>query len=147
MKNSILALTVCTFIAGSFLTSCTTPAEKVENAQTNVEEAKKDLSLANQEYLVEIENYRKEEALKITANEQSIADFKTRVAKEKKDVKADYEKQIAELEQKNSDMKKKLDDYKANSKEEWVKFKTEFGADMNNLGQAFKEFVEKDKKK
>lgn len=146
MKNSILALAACTFIIGSFLTSCTTPAEKVENAQTNVAEAKKDLALANQEYLTEIESYRKETADKITANDKSIADFKARVAKEKKDVKADYEKQIAELEQKNSDMKKRLDEYKADSKEQWVKFKTEFGADMDNLGKAFKGFTVKDKK-
>lgn len=87
--------------------------------------------------MAEIESYRKETADKITANDQSIADFKARVAKEKKDVKADYEKQIAALEQKNTDMKKKLDSYKADSKEEWVKFKTEFGADMDNLGKAF----------
>ena len=146
MKNSILALAACTFIVGSFLTSCTSPAEKVENAQTNVEDAKKDLSLANQEYLAEIENYRKEESGKILLNEQSIADFKVRVAKEKKEVKADYEKQIAELEQKNSDMKKRLDEYKAESKEQWATFKTEFGAEMNNLGKAFKDFTEKDKK-
>ncbi len=146
MKSSILALAACTFIGSSFLTSCTTPAEKVDNAQTNVVEAKKDLALANQEYLAEIEIYRKEEANKITANEQSIADFKARVAKEKKEVKADYEKQIAELEQKNSDMKKRLDVYKADSKEQWVKFKTEFGADMDNLGKAFKGFTIKDKK-
>ena len=147
MKNSILALAACTFIVGSFLTSCNTPAEKVENAQTNVAEAKKDLALANQEYLVEIENYKKETAVIITANDKSIAEFKARVATEKKAVKADYDKQIAELEQKNTDMKKRLDEYKAESKEQWGTFKTEFGADMNNLGKAFKDFVVKDKKK
>ena len=146
MKNSILALAACTFIAGSFITSCNTPAEKVENAQTNVAEAKKDLEVANQEYLAEIENYRKETQVTITANDQSIAEFKARVATEKKAVKADYEKQIAELEKKNTDMKKRLEDYKADSKEQWAQFKTEFGADMNNLGKAFKDFVEKDKK-
>lgn len=146
MKNSILTLAGCTFIVGSFLTSCNTPAEKVDNAQTNVVEAKKDLALANKEYLMEVENYKKETQMVITANDQSIADFKARVAKEKKDVKADYEKQIAELEKKNSDMKKRLDEYKADSKEHWEKFRTEFGADMNNLGKAFKGFVVKDKK-
>ena len=147
MKNFNLVLTVCTFIVGSFLTSCTSPAEKVENAQTKVEDAKKDLADANQAYLMEIENYRKETGDKITANEQSIAEFKAEVAKAKKDVKAGYEKQIVELEQKNSEMKKKLGEYKAENKENWVKFKTEFGADMDNLGKAFKEFTVRDKKK
>lgn len=145
MKNSILALVACSFIVGSSLISCNTPAEKVENAQTTVQEANKDLDVANKEYLADMKVYRQETADKIAANDKSIADFKLRVAKQKKDAKADYEKQIADLEQKNTDMRKRLDDYKVDGKEQWEKFKTEFGRDMDELGKAFKGFTEKDK--
>ena len=145
MKNSILALVACSFIVGGSLISCNTPAEKVENAQTTVQEANKDLDVANKEYLADMKVYRQETADKIAANDKSIADFKVRVAKQKKDAKADYEKQIADLEQKNTDMRKRLDDYKVDGKEQWEKFKTEFGHDMDELGKAFKGFTEKDK--
>ena len=59
---------------------------------------------------------------------------------EKQDAKEDYKKKINELEQKNSDIKKRMDDYKAGSKEEWEKFKSEFNHDMQELGQAFLDF-------
>ena len=145
MKNSIFALTMSTFIFGAFAMSCNTPAEKVENAKTTVVEANKDLAVANQEYLAEMKTYREETSAKIAANDKSVAEFKVRIANQKKAAKADYEKQIADLEQKNTDMKKELDSYKVDSKENWEAFKTKFSKDMDNLGKAFKGFVVKDK--
>lgn len=52
-------------------------------------------------------------------------------------------KKITVLEQKNSDLKKKLDDYKVEDKEQWEKFKVEFSKDMNDLGTAFGNFLNK----
>jgi F0F1-type ATP synthase membrane subunit b/b' len=146
MKKTILTLAVSTLLTGAILTSCSSPAEKVENEQKNVEEANKDLDKANKEYLADIENYKKEKADKIAANEQSIAEFKTRMENKKKDAKDDYKKKIAELEQKNSDMKKKMDDYKAEGKEKWEEFKAEFTRDMEELGNAFKDLTVKNNK-
>lgn len=134
MKNSILTIAV---ITSTLLMSCGTKAEKVENAEVNVVEANQDLNKANEDYLIEVEEYKKETAAKIEANERSIADFKLRVEKEKKEAKADYKAKIAALEQKNSDMKKTMDDYKADGREKWESFKTEFNHDMEELGQAF----------
>lgn len=146
MKKSILVIAASTFITGAILTSCNTSAEKVENAQNNVTEANKDLDKANKEYLADIENYKKETADKIAANDQSITEFNVRIENEKKEAKADYKKKIAELEQKNSDMKKKMDDYKAEGKEKWEIFKTEFSHDMDELGNAFKDLTVKNVK-
>lgn len=146
MKKSTLVLTALAMVTASFLTSCDTPAQKVENAQTNVKDANKALDKANEDYLAEIQSYRKEEADKIAANDQSIAEFKTRIAGDKKEAKAEYTKKIAELEQKNSDMKKKLDEYKADGKDKWEKFKTEFNHDMDEMGKAFKDLTVKNVK-
>lgn len=139
MKKSILKIAAISSIT---LMSCGTNAEKVENAEANVIEANQDLNKANEDYLTEVEAYKKQTAEKIVANEQSIADFKLRVEKEKKEVKANYKKKIAELEQKNSDMKKTMDDYKAEGKDKWESFKNEFSHDMEELGQAFKDLGE-----
>ena len=59
------------------------------------------------------------------------------------EAKADYHNKIMELEQKNSDMKKKLDDYKTEGKQKWEIFKTEFSHDMDELGKAFNDFIVK----
>lgn len=143
MQKSILIITACAILTGANLTSCNTPAQKVDSAQNDVAEAKEDLKEAREEYLMEIENYRKETAARIDANNQSITEFNERIKDEKNEAKAGYEKQIAELEQKNNNLEKRMDDYKADGKDNWVIFKKEFNKDMDNLGQAFKDLTVK----
>ena len=141
MKKSMLTLALSAFLVSTIITSCNTPAGKVENAEENVVAANEDLNAANEAYQKEIDSYRKEAAEKIEANNKSIAEFNARIALEKKDAQDDYKKQIATLEQKNSDMKKKMDDYKAEGKEKLEKFKTEFNRDLDELGKAFKDLT------
>ncbi len=54
---------------------------------------------------------------------------------------------IAELDSKNTDMKRKLDNFKANGKDNWETFKTEFSHDMDELGNAFRDLTVKNTKK
>ena len=140
MKKLIFILAATTIIlVGATITSCTsTPAEKVSNAQKEVTQATKDLEAANKAYLADIETYRKEAADKVMANDKAIADFKARIETQKQSAKGTYQKQIMELERKNTDMKKKMDDYKVDTKEKWEAFKSEFSHDMEDLGNAFK---------
>jgi septal ring factor EnvC (AmiA/AmiB activator) len=148
MKKLFFILAATTIIlAGTICTSCnSTPTEKVINAQKDVNEANKDLEVANAAYLADIENYRKETSDKIMSNDKAIADFKVRIADEKQNAKDNYLKRVAELEQKNTDMKKKMDDYKADNKEKWQTFKAEFNHDMDELGDAFKGLTIKNNK-
>jgi len=146
MKKTILALATSVFITGAILTSCTSSSGKVEEAQNNVDQANKDLEQANKEYLADIENYRQETAGRIAANDQAIAEFNARMDHEKKAVRAEHKKKVAELEKKNRDMKKKLEDYREDGKENWQIFKAEFSHDMDELGKAFKDFAVKNNK-
>ncbi len=125
-------------MAFSMLANCNSPAEKVKHEQVKVAEAEIDLANANREYLADIENHRKQTSEKIAANNQSIADFKVRIDKEKKDANADYLKKIARIEGINSDMKKRMDDYKADTKQDWEIFKSEFDREMDDLSREFK---------
>lgn len=145
MKKSILVLAIFSFVAGTMIISCASPAQKVENAETSVTEAKEDLAQAKQEYQEDIENYRQQMAEKITANSQNIADFNVKIEKEKAEAKVDYKMKVAELEQKNRDLKKKLEDYKGEGEDRWYTFKTEFNRDMEKLGVALENLVGKDK--
>jgi len=146
MKKTTLIVSAITCISMQLLTSCSTPAEKVESAVNEVTEAQKSLEKANEAYLVEIDQYKKEAAEKTAANDQSLTEFKVRIENEKKEAKEEYNKKIEALEKKNNDMKKSIADYKADGKENWEKFKTEFSRDMDELGSAFKDFTVKNKK-
>jgi hypothetical protein len=152
MKKTFFALGIGTLIAVSSLSSCQTSAEKVGTAETKVNEANENLADARMELnkaqsdsVSEYYTFKKESELKIAAHEKSIAEFKARIASEKKENRAKYEKKLAELEQKNTDMKKKLEDYKEDGKDKWMAFKTEFTHDMDNLGTALKGFTAKNK--
>lgn len=136
-------LTASLLITGGIVTGCNTPAEKVEKAQQEVDEANNKLDKVTDEYQADIAKYRLEATERIAANEKSIAEFNTRIDDQKKVAKADYTIKIAELEKKNTDMKKKMDDYKEDGKDKWEKFKLEFNHDLEELGKAFKDLTVK----
>lgn len=153
MKKSILLLSMVIFFSAIAFTGCNSPAQKVANAQDDVKDAqdgvkdaKDDLRKAEDEYLADIESYRRENADRIWANNQSLAEFKLRIKDERKEARADYEKQIIVLEQKNTDAQRRLDEYKANGKDNWQTFKTEFNRDMDELGKALKNLTVKNSK-
>ncbi len=141
MKNPILTLALTTLTTCTILSSCTSAADKVKNEQENVIDANEKLTEAEQEYYAEIEDYKNENLDKIAANQKSIADFKARVDFDKKEARDDYNKRILELDQKNSDLKKKMDEFQESGKDNWSEFKKEFNRDMEELGKAFKDLT------
>lgn len=141
MKKSFLTQAAIVLMSIAFITGCNTPTQKIENAQENVDDAKRDLKEANQGYLADIVAYREQTAKKIAENNQSILDFNARILAEKKEAQADYKKKIAALEQKNADMQKRMNDYNSDGKDNWDKFKIEFNRDMDELGKAFKDLT------
>jgi chromosome segregation ATPase len=145
MKNSILKLIIPVIMTGTILTGCQTQAEKVENAKEKVQDEKIDLNQAKSELKMverdsinEYQQFKNESEVKITAYEKEIADLKVRIANEKKYDNAIMEKKLAVLEQKNKDMKKRLENYKDESKDKWSSFKNEFNHDMEELGKALR---------
>ena len=146
MKKSILIVAAFSFVSFSLLTSCDNSAQNVADAKSDVKDANRDLDKANKEYDAEIEKFRKEAAEKIAANEKSIAEFKARKEADKKIAQSDYDKKIEALEQKNSDMKKKMDDFRFEGAEKWESFKADFSHGLSELGNAFTELTDSDSK-
>ena len=143
MKKLSLIFSAQILLAGTELISCNTSAEKVEKAEDEVKVANENLDEANAEYLADVEQFKLETNQKIADNAKSIADFNARIATDKKLAKAEYKEKIAALELKNTDMQKKMADYKADGKDGWAKFKEEFNHDMDELGKALKDFTVK----
>jgi len=143
MKYTILILVVTVFMTGIILSSCQSSTKKVENARNKVIEAELGL---NQALKDSIQQYKKESEEKISYYEKSIAEFKAKIANRKKEDKAIYEKKLAMLEQKNTELKKILSDYKDEGQDKWTSFKNEFNHDMDELGKAFKDLTVKNLK-
>jgi len=148
MKKSILFPASILLLIVTVLAGCQTSAEKVENAEDKVLEAKKDLAVSERNLyeakLDTITNYEqfKIEAQKIIdAQEKNISEFKANLVSGKKDINAEYEKKLATLENKNNELKRKLADYKDDGKDKWVSFKNEFNHDVNQLGKAFQDLT------
>ncbi len=146
MKKSNGIIYFSVFATAFLFSSCSTPAEKVDDAAENVMEAQEDLDDANEDYKEEMKDYRETTANQIAANEKSIEEFNARIANQKKEAKVEYEAKIAELDSQNTDLKKRMDDFQADGKTSWETFKAEFGKDMDALGEAFRDFTIEDEK-
>lgn len=140
MKNKIIKLVSVAIITGAIFTACQSSAQKVETAKNEAFKAQQDLNKAVQDSISDYQQFKKEQEEKLIAHDKSIAEFKAKIAKEKKANRATYEKELARIEKKNSDAKKKLAGFKKSSKEEWESFKTEFSHDMDELVKALKNF-------
>jgi exonuclease VII large subunit len=123
------------------LISCNSPEKKVSNAEELVKDADRNLAEARQEYKTDMENYRKEMAHKIADNTESLTRFKARIENEKEADKIRYNKEIADLEKKNTDMQKRIEDYNDGGKENWEKFRIQFDRDMEELSRSSKQIT------
>jgi len=144
MKKIIITIIVITITTGALFIGCNSSAKKVEHAKENVTEAKQDLSQAQANYTNDVQKFRQETNSKINSNQDRIDELNANMVKEKKEIKAEYKKKIAVLKQKNTDMKKRMDDYNVDEKEKWESFKMEFNHDMDDLEKSLKDLTVKD---
>jgi light-regulated signal transduction histidine kinase (bacteriophytochrome) len=143
MKKSFLVIATYMFVATTVFTGCNSSADKLEKAQKEAIDANLELEKANTEYLDDVENYRLVTNNRIEENNKAVAEFNARIVNEKKQAKADYQAKILVLEQKNTDLKKRLDDYKADGKDNWATFKADFNKEMDELVNSVKELTSK----
>lgn len=130
MRKSIRISSISFVLLTLIISACSSPSEKVSDAEDNVKDAKEELKVTNEEYKVEMEEYKVRTNKEIEANEKSIKEFNARIDDQKSEAKADYQKKIDDLNAKNTDMKKRMDDFKTDSQTGWDKFKTEFAEEF-----------------
>ena len=151
MKKALFSIAVAAFVAGPIVTGCQSSDQKEKEAQAKVDEAKRDLETAkkNQEEEVEKaaewESFRNEYTAKIRENEIRIDELKADMKKVGKKQDAAYDKKVADLEQKNKNLKTRMGTYEK-SQSDWASFKREFTHDMDELGQALKDLTVNNKK-
>jgi hypothetical protein len=143
MRNILILLAAIGLVTSASVLSCNDSSESSETAQNNINDSTKIKDSINTAYMKDMADYKKQISDTISSYDKSIADFKLRIKDEKDLVKADYNNKIAALEHKTTDMKKKMDDYKADGKEKWELFKIQFSHSMDELGKAFTDLTKK----
>ena len=155
MKNIIFiaSLSLLAITSGA-LSSCQSSAQKAETADIKVEDAKKDLkdaekaAVAANQQAANAEEWRvlkSETEIKIKNNETTIAELNAKMKASGKTLDAVYAKSIGALEQKNRDLKMRMDAYEKGPSS-WSSFKEEFNHDMDELGAALKDLTVNNKK-
>ncbi|MBA4319580.1 MAG: hypothetical protein C0412_14355 [Flavobacterium sp.] len=154
MKKIIFFLAITTFIVGTTVVGCKSTTkeeiesqEKVDVAEQNLKDAKDSLVVAKKAATAEEwQTFKNQTDSVISYNEAQIAELKLKMQKTGKSVDAKYQKNIDILEQKNKDLKVKVDTYKNDANSDWQSFKREFNHDMDEIGQAFKDLTVDNKK-
>jgi|APTNR8051073442_1049403.scaffolds.fasta_scaffold02972_10 predicted RNase H-like nuclease (RuvC/YqgF family) len=146
MKNSLFTFAIAaTLMAGITLTGCQSAAQKSEDAQTDVIDAREDLQEEQQEAAAaaqeaaneqEWQAFKSDAEMKIKEHEDRIVELKAKMKKSGKTMDAIYAKNVENLEQKIKDMKTRME-ARNNSESDWETFKREFNSDMEGLGKAF----------
>jgi hypothetical protein len=153
-KNNIMNSRIFTFaigilMAGTLLSSCESAAQKEADANDEVRDAQEDLRDAQQEARLAAQNnataeewdvFKNETDLIIIKNENRVAELKVQLKKPGKDLDEVYVKRIDVLEQKNKDLKVRMNTYESNPSD-WASFKREFNHDMDELGKALNAFT------
>jgi DNA anti-recombination protein RmuC len=131
---------------GSVITSChQSSSNKIDNKedkllkeQEDVVEAKQDL---NQALRDSVRQFKMDAQNMITENNRKIDVFKEKIAKGKKSTREKYETKVNELERKNKDLQKRLDEFSDESGDKWASFKREFNHDMDEIGNSLKDMT------
>lgn len=155
MKQLILLLAViAAIIAGTLFTGCESAAKKSADANETLKDAKTDLKTAEKDAAAAAQKaadaadwkqFKIESEGKIMANENLIGQLKEKKKSSGKTLDAAYTKTIEELEQKNKNLKARMEAYEK-GQTEWQSFKTEFNHDMDALGKALADLGVNNKK-
>jgi len=154
MKKSILTLSIATLVIGSIVMGCKKDTKQVQDAQESVDSAKVAVKDAEEDLdeakraatAAEWQQFKDSTDAKIEENKAKIAELKLKIKKTGKDIDKEYQRNIDTIEQKNKNLKAKLDSYKNDADSDWQSFKREFNHDMDELGHSLKDFTVDNKK-
>ncbi|MFA6235468.1 MAG: hypothetical protein WC824_14930 [Bacteroidota bacterium] len=151
MKTMMRIVTAAIVITGMFIIGCNSSADRESNSHDGVENAIDDASDATHEMghdaSTSVAQFRRDADVKINEYEASMADLRVKMANEKAENKAAYERKLSQLAQKTKEMKIRLKEYKETGKEEWSTFKTEFERDLDGVGTSISNFFTSDNSK
>ncbi len=161
MKYNLLAVGL--FFSALIFSSCESHEKKVDDAYDRVKEIKNTIKdtvkiyvkaekvleekkkvIVKTETVDEWTLFKSETEDKIIASEDKIKELKLK--KNSAENKAKFDRQITRLEQKNNDLRKRMNDYNQEVKVKWEKFKMEMNHDIDAIGIELKDVTINNKK-
>lgn len=148
MKKLVLLLAGVAFMAGTVSTSFgQVPDKESVKARENLMEEKKDVVVATQEVKIakvdSISDYQKltkESEIKFKSNAKCVSDLRASITSGDSKDKIANQKKVSLLEEKNSNLKQELTDYKVVGQTEFATFKLRFNKDLDELAKDLKDF-------
>ncbi|MFO7447934.1 MAG: hypothetical protein R6W90_16345 [Ignavibacteriaceae bacterium] len=138
MKNNYFILAVVLFIAGIFFAGC---ENNRDNPRDDVNKANQDMIDDQYKFDTEWQEYRSNAEVRINENEKKIAEFKEAMKTTTNNFKAKYENEVLTLEQNNIQLRKRLNEYRYDGKDNWDVFKRDFNREVdvveNSLNDIF----------
>lgn len=149
MKKSLLKIAAVALIATTFITSCQDSTKKETEAREEVEEARTDLNEAKTELAnarkaateQEWQSFKESTNTTINQNEKRIIELRAKMKKTGQEMDEQYAKRINVLEEKNREIKEKVNAYQNDASDDWEAFKKEYNSDMDDLGRSLKNFT------
>lgn len=141
-------------MASPVFTGCESAAKKSADANETLKDAKSDLKNAESDAAQAAQKasdaadwklFKTATEAKIMTNENLIAQLKDKKKSAGKALNPGYTKSIEELEQKNKDLKARMEAYEK-GQTNWQSFKSEFNSDMDALGKALSDLTVDNKK-
>lgn len=129
------------------LVACQKPEEKVENAREKVADARQDLKEAKREARTEWQqdwvNVKRDNDKDIADNERRNIDLRKDVKGVHKRYRARYNVRIDDCERRNNELRDRVNNYKDEGDERWVEFKKDLKRDMDDLKSSLKKITVK----
>jgi hypothetical protein len=140
MKKKFLIFAATGVIAMMSLTAMAQAKEDKDaaKARKDVTNAKKDLKEAKIDSAADFQKFKLDAEAKIRENEKKIAQLKAKKVNESQEVKDDYDKKVAALERRNTELRERIN--QANPKTSgWTSFKRKFNQDMESLERSIRD--------
>lgn len=146
MKRIIYALAIVTVVAmGMIDVSCNSPSKKSSKSNQEVQDSQKiskdkqtqgNVQEKKAATAEEWKSFKSDAEFRINKNEMRIAEIKAKMLKPGKMSDSLSRNVIMGLEQKNNDLKKKIETYEMNQSD-WDSFKSGFNQEMDEVEQGF----------
>jgi hypothetical protein len=137
MKKTIYTVGL---MAVALMAHSQSPAQNEVKAEQNVEAAKTNLKIAQQNLDAAYIPFRKDAEVQINANDQAIKDLRAKLIKRSKSPENNARRQkIDVLEKRNVDLRNRLYAYES-ERSDWATFKAKFTHDKDDLHDAVKDF-------
>jgi len=121
------------------LASCSGSARNLRNAKKNITISHNATSLIDEACLNDITIFRQEIVVQFAKNDSFMQMHKEELREEYKETNPYYKNEIAKLEEKQLDLKIRLDNYVTNGSENWSIFKAQFTTEMFELNNSYEE--------